>query len=865
MNRFPVLVSRITHYLLQRRGLTLAVWLLLSGLAAWYVKNHLGVNTDTKDMLSAELNWRQLDLEHDRLFPQLNDNILIVIDAPSPDQAADAALAFHRRLSEETDIFPEVYYSPALPYLRKNALLYETVDALDTRAERLAEAQPFISRLAGDPSLRGLDGVLDDAIQARTQGQDIELRPLLNEIHIALTALLEGERDHTVSWQRLFSDDDGEHRSSYQEFITVKAQPDYSSLFPAAEPISRLRTLVKELGLKQSHAADVRLSGGMVLSHEELQSVANANWNAILLSLLGATFLLLIGLGGNLIVACMLNLLCGLLVTTAFAILTVGELNLISVAFAVLYIGLGIDFAIHYTLRYRELLSAGATAETVLVRTSMTMTRPLCLCACTTAMGFFSFMPTDYTGIAELGWIAGGGMFISLGTSFTLLPVLLSWSKAGPLRTKGPYNGWLRRLSGYPVPILSLALAGVLLLFSLLRLPDVRFDTNTLNLQDPANESVQVYQQLLADPDTSPWTLTVLARSHAQAARLAQELKRLPTVEKVVWLDSFVPDRTEEKLAVIDDIYMMLGDTLAVSVSDQVPEQDEELAAMTRLSSSLDALDDPDPLFAAVASRLRASAAAVQDSSLSVSEVRRVLFSALPGRLEALSDALDVGADVQPPAVLSERWLSQGTYQLSVYPRRNIVQDDVALEAFISAVREVHQQISGALVIQHEAGNAVKKAFLQAFIYALLAIALLLLLLLRSFGDSLLLLSILLLSACYTGAAMSWTGMSFNFANIIALPLLLGIGVDSGIHILDRYRQAGVAGGYQLWGSATARGILISTLTTVMSIGSLAFSSHQGTASMGLLLVMGVSIMVCCTLFLLPMLLDVISPARKPG
>lgn len=834
-------------------------------LALWYTANNLGMNTRTKDMLSPELPWRQSDLEYERQFPQYTDNILVVVEAKTPDQALDAADRIYHRLLAERKLFKSIYYPNALSLFRESAMLFLARDELQDLADSLAAIQPVLSRLIEDQTLRGLFTMLSEALDAIDEGEDIDLAPLVKQLNRAFSGLEKGEPVR-VSWHRLMS---GANDTDlvYREFIVLQPVLDDGDLLPAARHIQLLRSLPEELRIESELGARMRLTGSSVLAHEELLSVARGTEVSLALATTLVTVILLFGLGSlRLTAASLLTLLVGLIITAAFAALTVGELNLISVAFAILYIGLGVEYTIHYCLRYRELLAAGAEPQEAIREASVHIGGSLFLCAATTAVAFLAFLPTDYRGVAELGWISGAGIFISLFVTLTLLPALLMLMPLPrPRAVAGRnYGNWVNRISEFPLThARAIRVASVLLLLALLLIAGkIRFDYNTLNLQDPENESVRTFQDLLADSNTSPWSGIMLARDRAEARKLLQRLEQLPVVEKTIWLEDFIPPEQDEKLAIIEEMNLLLGEmpdsTASMSVSDE-----DKLAALdgflTRLERSDLAAEQPTFL------RLRLHLRDYLDGIVALTPTERhsalqnlstALLKSLPGRLETLRASLDAHAiSIRSlPGDLLRRWQSpDGHYLIEIRPRENISDND-ALRRFVEELQEIDPRVIGAPVVTLEASDAVIKAFRQAFLYAFCMIALLLLMLLHRKRDVIYVLLPLLMAALLTAGASVLLDIPFNFANIIALPLLLGIGVDSGIHIVHRFRTSS-GPTMDLLRTSSARAVVVSALTAIGGIGNLAFSPHLGTASMGKLLTIGIAITLICMLVVLPSLL----------
>lgn len=830
----------------------------------YYTVNNLGMNTDTQDMLSPELEWRQNDIRMDRLFPQYTDNILIVIEAGTPDEAVDAASRLSGKLKGQKQLFKSVYYPNGLEFFRTSSLLYLDVDELQDLADNLASIQPFLARLTGDQTLHGLFSMLEEAINARMDGEDIDLDPLLKRLDSAFLAVMNNQH-HRLSWRALMSGT-VENKPVYREFILLQPRLDFAGLFPANHAIENVHQLGRELELAEENGIRLRLTGSAVLSHEELQSVSIGMSIAVVIALCLVAAILIIGLRSVwLVFATLITLITGLLFTAAFATLTVGTLNLISVAFAILYIGLGVDFAIHYCLRYRERLQHNESQADALRTTATTVGESLLLCAVTTAIGFYAFVPTAYHGVAELGWIAGSGMVISFITTMTLLPALLASFPTGILEIRRYYPALFEKLVQLPLTrarwIKSLTLVAVVI--SLILLPGIRFDHNTLNLQSPDNPSVKTYLDLLDDSDTSPWKGTLLADNPDQARQLDRKISQLEVVDKVVWLDDFIPPEQQEKLLIINEIDLLLLGVIDADLFAPA-ETGSDIQAISRFN---DALAEAVAVKRATVAEMKLHATmnrfmhyleSMPDSHrhATLEQLEQVLLETFPGRLDELQAALTatVVTTENIPDPLKTRWLRDGHYRMEVYPRNNL-SDNEAMRTFVRQTQSVVPELTGAPVTSIEAGDAVVNAFSQAFIYALVAIVALLLVITERKRDTLYILLPLMLAILFTAAVSVLLGIPLNFANIIALPMLLGIGVDSAIHILHRFRTSPPENGVLL-ATSSARAVIVSALTTIFSIGNLAFSRHLGTASMGQLLVIGISMTLICTLFILPGILS---------
>ena len=856
----------------------LAVAFALAFLAVRYTAHNISMNTDTEHMLSAELSWRKLDQEYERLFPQYDNNILIVLEAATPDQAGDAASLLYERLQAERDLFEFVYYPNALPLFRESGLLYLDSAELQDLSDNLAEVQPFLARLARDPTLRGLFDVLGDALDAADDGDEVDIEPVLTRINAALEALRDG-RPYRLSWQQLMSGDgddggnsgadgdqngadedrDGAGDARYREFILTQPKLDYAGFFPATPAIDSIRGAYDELGIAASPGAALRLTGATMLAHEEMLSVMKGTETAILLALCLVTVIMVTGLSSlRLALVTVISLVTGLAYTAAFAILTVGELNLISVAFAVLYIGLGVDFAIHYCLRYREHLIDGADRGGALDQTSVNIGGSLFLCAVSTAIGFFAFIPTDYTGVAELGWISGFGMFISFAVTLTVIPALLSLLRyapgASPGKESGP--GAARLVERHAGKVLGAT--ACLALASAVVLGGLRFDHNPLNLHARDGAALTTFRELLADNDLTPWTAIMIAADAEQAEGYRAALSRSSLVDKVVTVADFIPAGQDEKLFIIDELGLLLGDLAAAPPDPATQAEGARLGALRGFRDKLRESDADDPAHEKLLGNLD-GLLEEQDAAAQAAQLERMLLASLPGRLEALNASLDadyISLETLPDQ-LKRLWVSDGgKRRVEIYPKQDM-QDNKALREFVRAVQSVSPEVTGAPINNLEASDAVAKAFGQAFLYAFIAITLMLFILLNRKRDVFLVLVPLLTAALVTGAVSVLAGLPLNFANVIALPLLLGIGVDSGIHIIHRYRTD-LPDGKNILATSSARAVIVSSLTTMGGVGNLALSPHAGTASMGLLLTLGIGVTLACMLLVLPALLTVV-------
>lgn len=844
-----------------RRGAALVVVLALGFTAAsvFYIAGNLGLNTSTADMLSRELPFRQRQREFKAAFPQFSNNILVVIDGANADLAEDAAEALEAWLKDKPDLFIEVYRPGGGDFFARNGLMYLDSDELGDLTDRLADAQPLMTELARDPSLRGFLAVLGLAVDEVIDGIEAPsgLVTVFERVAESAEARAAGAPGR-LSWSELMRGGEAD-AADRRRFIIVQPKLDFSKLLPAGPALRAIRDAGADLGFGGSSGVRLRLTGSAALSQEEMESVKAGASLAGLISLALVAALLIWGLGSlRLVAAALLTLAAGLVWTAAFAALAIGHLNLISVAFAVLFIGLGIDFGIHFCLRYREAVLAGAMHAEALALAAAEVGGALSLATVAAAIGFFSFFPTAFVGVSELGVISGGGMFIALFANLTLLPALLTLMPLKP-GTGGAEQAYARAFEGLIQRHSRLITRGALVLAAaaLATLPFVRFDFDPLNLRDPATESVATLLELERESGRAPYTIEVLTADLDAAGALARRLEDLPEVDHALTLHDFVPSDQDEKLDMIDQAALFLSPLLMEPERMAPPSAEERRQALVDFRAKLGRLAGSDaagPL-ARPARRLDDALAGFETGAGHEERLRgleHALVASLPKRLDALRRSLEaapVSLAELPPDLRRRRLTADGRARVQVFPEEDI-RDPVLLRRFTDAVRAVTPAATATPIIIVEAGKAVVTAFQQATAGALVLIALLLLVLLRSPRDTAFVLAPLALAALLTVATTVLVGMPFNFANVIVLPLLLGLGVASGVHLMLRHRRGG-----GLLRTSTPRAVMFSALTTVGSFGSLAISSHRGTSSMGLLLTIALIYTLICSLLVLPAML----------
>ena len=813
-------------------------FLLVAILSAGYFASHFAITTDSNKLLSSSLPWRQQERALDRAFPWRIDEIIAVVDATTPEAAEEAANTLVNDLSPRSEVIRTISRPDGDEFFAQNGILFLTLDEVRRDADDLIAAQPFLGTLAADPTLRGVLRTLSQSVEGVRLGKaKLEnLRPAMTAIADAIELLSNGKHP-AFSWRKLLTGRAMEP-SELRRFINIQPVLDFDDLQPGRKATAAIRKAVSRLGLTPDRGVRVRLTGSVALTDEEFGTIADgAALNGIVTILLVMLVLWLALKQARIIVAVLINLVIGLIFTAAVGLWMVGALNLISVAFAVLFVGLGVDFGIQFSVRYRAERFASDDLEEALLATARGLAKPLLLAAASIAAGFYSFLPTAYIGLSELGLIAGTGMIIAFAMTVTFLPALLAILKpAGEPAPIGyaalaPVDRFLESRRRWVVgTTLAVTIVGLPLLAGL------RFNFNPIDLRARDTESVATLLDIMADPDTSPNTLDILENNAARASALAERLRLLPEVKRVVTLQSFVPKDQDAKIAIIDDASFFLRNTLNPDQVEPKSTPTDRLAAINATASDLlGAADDLDSAAAAQARRLATLLAVLaKQPQAAAEEAERVLVAPLMTTLRQVRSLLaaeHVSIETLPPS-LTQRWVSaDGLWRIEVAPSGD-GNDNENLERFVAAVRNVAPDAAGKPVFIIEAAATIIKAFIQAAIWSVVSITLILFVALRRWSHVALTLVPLLVAIVVTLEICVLVGLQLNFANIIALPLLLGVGVAFKIYYIMSWRS----GERNFLQSSLTRAVLYSACTTATAFGSLWFSHHPGTSSMGKLM-----------------------------
>jgi hopanoid biosynthesis associated RND transporter like protein HpnN len=835
---------------------TVLIALILAVAAGFYTARKFEINTDINTLISPNLDWRKRDIQFDDAFDR-DRTILAVVEGPTPELTNSATAALNQKLAGDTQHFESVQPLGSGEFFEKNGLLFPPEAQVARFTSQFESAAPLIEIMAGDPSLRGLTGALETGLVGVKRGQvklDSTERSF-NQIAQTVENVLNSGTG-TFSWRELVSEKpltDADRRA----FIEFKPILDFNALEPGKAATDAIRQAAFDLNLAGEYGARVRLTGPVPIANEEFATVADGAVVNGIGTVLVVLFILWMALHSTKIISAVFaNLFIGLSITTAIGLWMVHSLNLLSIAFAVLFVGLGVDFGIQFSVRYRSERFKSNELQTALEKAAEYSAIPLSLAAMATAAGFLSFLPTDYKGVSELGQIAGVGMLVAFLSSITVLPALLSLlNPPGEKEPVGyaflaPVDHFLEKHRVIIiVGTLLVAVAGLPLLYFL------RFDFNPINLRNPKVESIATFLDLRNDPNTGANAINVMTNSEADAKKIEAKLGKLPEVLRVMSLDSFVPEDQPEKLKLIAQGAKALNPALNPESIDAPPSDAENVDALKGTVESLrrTAGDAKGP-GAAASRRLADALSRLADSNEAVRNKTQAIF-VIP--LKVVLDQLKNALQAKPvslktlPSDLVRGWKTKdGLTRVEAQPRGD-PNDNDTLRKFAAAVLAAEPNAVGGPVSILKSGDTVVKAFIHAGLGALVVISFLLWLTLRRVTDVLLTLVPLLVAGAVTLEICVLIGLPLNFANIVALPLLLGVGVAFKIYYVTAWR----AGKTNLLQSSLTRAIFFSAMTTATAFGSLWLSSHPGTASMGKLLALSLVMTLAAVLLFQPALM----------
>ncbi|MCA9142062.1 MAG: MMPL family transporter [Planctomycetaceae bacterium] len=778
------------------------------------------------------------------------DDIVVVIDGDSQPQVVEAMDDLTEVLQQQP-AFRSIMQKVDLSALRPKGLHYLSLDELQQAERFLAEFQPVLD---GDWNRLSVATAISSATDS-SSGQ-----ATLNEIKTRLAAVLKGETNE-VEKPRVASGLAQLEERLASRYLLLNEGGTGVVLLRLAKSgsLTRLEVAIPELrGLIAAVSArhlqvTMGLTGMPVLEFDEMNSSQRDTTRASVLSLLGVSCVFIAGFGGlRRPLLAVAALLIGIAWSMGYITLVVGHLNILSVAFGVILIGLGIDFGIHYLARYLEDRERMLETDAALIETAKSVGPGIVTGGLTTALAFFMAGLTDFTGIAELGIVAGGGIVLCVVAALTMLPALLHLTDRQPVVAHYapalPFGAMCRSAARWPQLVLGvLVIATFALGMGITRL---RYDHNLLNLQPKNQQSVDLERRLASTSERSVWYAVSMCKSRDELLARKAKFDAMASVVATEEIASLVPAMNPEQQAIIARIATRLS-----SLPDQPPlisviDQQQLLQGLARAGKG-----DSLPL----APELRQMFDELQRMPASeyferISRWQQTNASQL---LESFRQLRSMASQVPPqigdlPESLVQRYIgSTGQHLLKIYGDSDIWNME-SLREFVRDVESVDPRVTGHPIQTFYASSQMQRSYVHAAIYSLLAVAIVLVLDFRTIKHSLLAMLPMGLGLLQLLGLLGWLGIPLNPANMIVLPLILGIGIDDGVHVVHDALRQGLS--YQI-SNATASAVFLTSATTMIGFGSMMIASHQGLRSLGQVLTLGVFCCLVSSVLVLPVLL----------
>jgi hopanoid biosynthesis associated RND transporter like protein HpnN len=858
--------------------------LLLFVISVAYTVKYLQFDTSRDNLVGANKKYHQNFLKFKKEFPT-QDDLVVVVESEDPDKNRQFVERIGAKLEAETNLFRDVIYKGDLKMLGSKALLFASESDLQELKKTLQDFRPFISQFTHITNLVSLFGTINTQFRNATREANAENESMVK----AFPALERIVREATGSLRRpgvapspgviaLFNPSEDALQDIYVTFAKGKIFL-VSSQAPTEEQngaaVERLRQLVEETKAEVP-GLNVGITGEPVLEHDEMAQSQKDTALASIASLLICALIFIYGYQetGRPVKAT-LCLIVGLGYTMAFATLTVGHLNILTITFVPILIGLAIDYGVHLISRYEEELRRGKTAEGALTRAMVYTGQGILTGALTTAGAFLAMAFTNFKGIQEMGVICGGGLVICLVPMLTMLPVQLLRGRQNVMdhvdgalaeRRARIENLWLQR------PILVSVVTVALCAAAATQLPKVRFDYNLLHMQSKGLPAVEFEEKLIQSASKSVLFAAVIATNLSQAVALEQQITNLPSVTNVDSITRLgLAENQGKKLALVGEIKKEIA-PLRFEEPDMKPVNITELSGTLYslygwLGAATNVVFKEEPalgkqmvsLQEAIADfrkeMLRGSVSRVAANSLKLADFQRALLNDLQDTFDALRNQ-DNSAPLRVqdlPQALRDRFVGvTGKYLLMVYPKKDVWQRENQKE-FIEELQKIDSNVTGTPVQLYYYTDLLKRSYEEAARYSLIAIAILVFIHFRSPLSLALALVPVGVGFIWLGGLMGWFDVPLNPANIMTLPLVIGIGVTNGIHILNRFAEEQTP---SILARSTGKAVLVSGLTAIAGFGSLILAKHQGIQSLGYVMSTGLATCMIAGLTFLPALLN---------
>jgi uncharacterized protein len=877
----------------------------------------LKFDPDQTHLVGAKLKYQRNFLRLQKEFPDQGNDIEVVVQSSDPEKNRQFVERLAAKMIPETNLFSDVFYQHDLAALGTKALFLIPQEDLASIQSTLGNEMPLINRFTQTTNLTSFFEEINTMFRtssgtnAQTDSLIKSLPFLAGILNQATTSLESSGKPPSPGVAFLFGANDlsniyitFDHNRMFL-LITHPPVDESDSTLPTiwsllkkalfhqnrpsgdvtGDSIDRLRELIQETQAEVP-GVNVGLTGQPVLDYDQMTQSQKDTTLASIISLSLCALIFIYGYNetGRPIKAAFC-LIIGLTYTLAFAALTVGHLNVLTITFVPMLIGLAIDFGVHLITRYEEELRHGRRKKMAIRKAIVNTGQGIFTGALTTAGAFIAMICTNFRGIQEMGIICGGGLLLCLVPMMTMLPVLLLRGRQNvidvrmkeDLRRERIENIWLQR----PKIVIGITLALCAVAGIEIYRGRVEFDYNLMEMQSRGLSSVTFEQLLLGSADKSLLYGAIVATNLDNAIALENRIEKLPTVAEVdpplAMLENFIESNQVAKLPLIRGIKDEVA-PVTFNTPDVQPVNLNDLSATLYslygyCGAALEAIGEKNPelsrqlvvLRQAIESfritMLAGDEAALDAHANKLAEFQQAFFKNIGGLFDSLKDQNINGplsmADF--PAALRDQFIGQtGKFLLQIYPKSDVWQR-FNQERFVADMRTIDPNATGTPVQLLEYESLLRKSYIQAAWYALIAIAIMVFIHFRSLTAVVLALLPVAIGTLWLAGWMGLFGIGFNLANIMTLPLVIGIGVTNGIQILNRFVEERTPG---ILSRSTGKAVLVSGLTAISGFGSLILAKHRGIHSLGEVMAMGMAFCMIAALTFLPALLNVLGRRR---
>ncbi len=806
-------------------------FLFITFLAMFSTFQNLAINTSTDSLIDDQLTFKKNQKKLKKHFKVLNNNILIRIKGKNSKKIENIFLEIENKLDQREEF--DFYYSPNFDkFFKSNFFSLLSERQKNDFIDQLYQFQPFISELNNNKKLEGFNNFIDLVLKSQNINEIKSLDIVFKNFILALNTRTE------VDWKKIL-------RKDFDEiFILLSVNENYLGSNGFSLTYEFLQSLRKKYN---SQNTNIQFTGGLIIDHEEIKSVSSGAALSGLLSIILVSIILYASLKKIKLIFCLIvSILVGLFITTGITSVTIGSLNLISVAFAVLFIGLSVDFGIQVFLRILENQKENIGLENFKSELG-SVSRTITIASIPSIVGFLSFVPTKYTGLSELGIISAIGLFVGLLVNILFLPAIYSLIKKSDSKIiERKKNNLWQRFSNFILSNKYYLLFSLLIIsiYNFTFIKSISFDSDAMKLKDQKLQSVLLAKELIEKNPTSDYIISIVENKEIDPSKLKDLLKN-SNIQEIRSVGTLFEEYKSENL----DYLKFL---ITTGVSKEFYSSPEEFDRFQNLLLKIKSLKIDN--ISNICEELINKLSQIDVNHKEIKNIEELFFNKfndLNNVILTIGNKKYINYDEIPDYYKNRFESLDGFYRYEVIPSKDVNRKE-NLEEFVDSVQRFYPDATGMPVVQLEAGKIVKNSFIYAFIFSFIITFFYLLIIFKDLYKVLLCIFSLLIALILLIFFMIVFKIDLNFANMISLPLLFSLGISYPIYFVTRLSEKGNV--TSVFVSNTPLAIFTSSLTTICSFGTLFFSSHQGTSSMGLLLFISLLTTLISSLIFLPII-----------